>query len=88
MKTVWKFNLQVTDWQAIAIPNVYELLCVQVQYGTPCIWALVDPSTPVITIDIITHGTGRDCFDVSNAKYIGSYQLNGGNFVGHVWGVI
>jgi hypothetical protein len=42
MKTIWKFPIATVDQQSLPIPAGAEMLCVQVQHGEPCIWALVN----------------------------------------------
>jgi hypothetical protein len=86
MKTVWKYQLEVKDRQSIAIPSDYKFLSVQTQDDIPCVWVLVDPASHLLTVDIITHGTGHPCPDLEGTEYIGTYQL--GSFVGHVWGIV
>jgi len=44
MNSIWKYPLQVTDAQTIDVPEGSEALSVQVQNGTPCLWARVDPA--------------------------------------------
>jgi hypothetical protein len=81
---VWKWNLAVTDVQKLDIPVRAKLLCVQIQNGTPRLWALVNPDAPTETRNIITLGTGLrvDCLP---GKYVGTYQLKGGVLVFHVF---
>lgn len=43
MKTIWKFQLKVDDFQTLEIPKDSKLLAVQTQGETPCLWALVSP---------------------------------------------
>ena len=46
MKTIWKFPLpNVTPFVAW-LPQGAEILCVQTQGDSPCIWALVDSDAP------------------------------------------
>ena len=42
MKTIWKYPLRIRDWVRLEMPRGAEILCVQVQGLTPCLWALVD----------------------------------------------
>ena len=42
-KTIWKFPLDVTDETECVMPVGSELLTVQTQGDTLCVWALVDP---------------------------------------------
>lgn len=89
MKTIFKYHLQTTDYQKIEMLNGAEILCVQNQQETPCIWAIVDKSqtsTQSRTIEIV--GTGHPIDESLQRKYIGSYQLQGGIFVFHVFEII
>ena len=85
MKIIYKFPLVVTDWQSISIKGLVEILTVQVQHGQPQLWALVDlaDDAPTTAVQIVTLGTGHPVETVG--KYLGTYQLNGGQLVLHVF---
>ena len=87
METIWKFELESTQLQAIEMPLDAEILTVQVQDNIPCIWALVDPTkkTGKRVFDIF--GTGCDITSGGgiDREYIGTYQVNNGMFVFHVF---
>jgi hypothetical protein len=78
-KTIWKFPLDVADFQEIQMPACAEVLSVQVQYGTPCMWAIVSPEAPKETRTFATYGTGHEFPDATELKqtFIGTYQLPG-----------
>lgn len=88
MKTIFKYPLELTDRQEVNMPFDAKILTVQVQYGVPCIWAIVDTEIKHFhsrVFDIV--GTGnpmRDC----NHKYLGTIQLHDGALVFHVFEVI
>ena len=82
--TIWKFPLATTDWQRVTIPVDAELLDVQVQAGTPCLWAIVDPSKEKEQRLLRIIGTGHTFTDEGLA-YIASYQLGNGALVFHVF---
>jgi hypothetical protein len=83
--TIWKFPLTVTDTQFISLPKDAEILCVQVQMEAPCLWAKVDSTIEdKETVLIETFGTGHP-MDEKNRKYIGTYQLNNGHLIFHVF---
>ena len=84
MSAIWKYPLQVTDEQTIDMPSGAEALTVQVQNGTPCLWARVDPAAPTTPRKIITHGTGHPVPETTG-RYIGTYQIDGGALVFHVF---
>jgi hypothetical protein len=50
----------------------------------PAVWAEVDPETPPQRRRFLTFGTGHP-IAVGGLHYVGSYQLAGGAFVGHVY---
>jgi len=81
-RTIWKFPLDTIDNQDIEMPSDYELLAVQVQNGSPQLWALVDPETPPKAVSIRIVGTGHRILD-EKIKYVGSYQLLHGALVYH-----
>ncbi len=84
--TVWKFPLKVEDEQMIEAPFGMIPLSVQVQHGIPVLYGLVDPAinSPVM-YPVLIHGTGHPV-DLRWADYfVGSFQLYGGDFVGHVF---
>ncbi len=84
MKSVYKYELDVIDEQWIDMPIDAEPLCVQVQKGCPCIWVLVNTNDGFERRRFVTHGTGHRVLDTAGA-YIGTYQLDGGELVFHVF---
>lgn len=84
MKTIWKFELDTTDFQRIAMPKGATLLYVAVQRDTPCIWAEVDPEAKQFERSFAIYGTGHP-MQAINRNYIGSYMLHGGALVFHVF---
>lgn len=89
MKTIWKYTLDVEDKQFIAVPLNTELLSVQVQNEEPQLWALVDENEiSRVNAKIIIHGTGHPANDIEGMKFLGTFQLYNGSFVGHCWGIV
>ena len=85
MTVIWKYELKINDVQEIDIPNHANILDVQVQNGKPCIWARVNSDHPLRRTTIHTIATGQE-FEYSNmGAYLGSYQLNNGELVFHVF---
>lgn len=84
MQVVWKYKLQVSHEQFIAIPEGAVILSVQTLFGEPCLWALVDPEAPEVSRKLITYGTG-DSIKEEIGAFIGTYQLNNGFLVFHVF---
>lgn len=84
-KIIYKYPLQVQDKQTIKLPSGYKILTVQVQDSIPCLWAMVDTSIDCVEVNIITYGTGSGILSDEELRYIGTYQLNNGVFVFHVF---
>jgi len=85
MKTVWKFALGTADnRQTFAIPQDGKILWVAVQSETPCIWVEVDPEAPKCNRQFAVYGTGHRMPAVSQ-QYVGSFMLENGSFVLHVY---
>ncbi len=84
MKRIFKYPLETLDIQQIEIPSESEILCVQMQFGKPCIWALVDTDSTIVKRAFETFGTGSE-IGYGNRKYIGTYQLLGGQLIYHVF---
>jgi len=87
MKTIWKFEFKVQDDIKIEMPIGSEILTVQEQEGQSCLWALVDPdySTEIRRFDLF--GTGHPINEniVTSRKYIGTFQMESGKFVFHLF---
>lgn len=59
-----------TDISVIAMPRGAQVLCVQTQNGTPCLWALVTTTAPEVHRKFRTYGTGHK-HDAIEGRYIG-----------------
>jgi len=84
---IYKYHLKVTDKQIIKLPSKHKILCVQIQDNIPCIWALVNPLHPEVEVLIETIGTGHPITTEKETTkyYIGTYQLDRGALVFHVF---
>lgn len=83
MKAIWKYPLVIDDRQIVHVPRGAELLTVQSQGGTPCLWAKVDTEAEPVSVEIVMHGTGHPADDTDGLKYLGTFQIAGLAFVGH-----
>jgi hypothetical protein len=77
-RQVWKFPL--ID-KGVVMPVGSQLLCVQMQNGIPCIWAIVDPEAPKEKVNIRVYGTGHEIPEDAGLGYLGTVQ--DGPFVWH-----
>ena len=84
MQTIYKYPLQLTDEQEIHMPKGAKILTIQTQKGYPCLWVQVDDKQPQTPRTIITRGTGHPIPD-STLLYLGTYQLDGGALIFHVF---
>lgn len=85
--TIWKFPLEVTDLQRIPLPMWNKKLCAQFQGDILCLWAIVDPTSPMQEERIWIFGTGQPIpvdFFTSARQYFGTVQRDG--LVWHVFG--
>lgn len=88
MKTIYKYPLEAEDWQAIKMPRGAEILAVQTQGETPCLWALVDTENDSEERYLRVIGTGHPISSEDKyLRFIGTFQLMGGSLVFHVFEV-
>ena len=59
MEVIWKFELKVNDIVHIEMPKGAEILSVNTQNGTPCIWAKVDSKIETEKRSFAIFGTGE-----------------------------
>lgn len=85
MEHIYKYPLKLQNEQMVEMPQGAVVLAVQTQRETPCLWAQVDPSAPVIKRRFMTYGTGHPIVDYKAGHYVGTYQLQRGDLVFHVF---
>lgn len=90
---ILKYKIDVTGKQVIKLPADSEVLTVQVQNGVPHIWAKVYDEESILKAHgeykeeehhISSYGTGNEIKN-SCGRYIGTYQLDEGSLVFHVF---
>ncbi len=81
MKTIWKFPLDLKEHQTVAMPSGARVLSVQMQQGTPTIWAVVNPSSEHTFRHVFVVGTGQ--YVPEDKTYIGTVQMEA--YVWHVY---
>lgn len=83
-KTIWKYRLTEIS-NSISVPRGAEILSVGIQYGTGCIWMLVNPSDLVRNLrTFIIHGTGQP-IEGEVGKHIGTFQNEAQGTVWHIF---
>jgi hypothetical protein len=77
-RSIWQFPFKTDDIVRIEMPEGTEVLSVQVQNSTPCMWALVNPESPFEMRTFVIYGTGEPIEDPGYlGNHLGSYQLSG-----------
>ena len=85
MNTVWKYEIQADDYATLNLPKDAKILSVQEQNGQPCLWVLVDDQESVHEErKFRLAGTGHPIKE-KNFVFLGTFQLYGGSFVGHLF---
>jgi len=93
MSVIYKYPMEITDFQEIEMPEGAEILCVQtadLPYGHdwvsgPTLWAMVDPDKPLKPRRFYVFGTGKPMKYEHKLKYIGTTQQNNGALVWHIF---
>ena len=85
-KQIWKFTINPNKI-IVEMPKDAEILTIQTQNETPCIWALVNPENEKELRHFEVYGTGHDIhYDMGiERKYINTFQLYGGSLVFHLF---
>lgn len=84
-KTVYKYRFPVDDIVSIDMPEGAQPLHVAMQGRYACLWALVDASRPMKERRFRIAGTGHPIKDQECMKYIGTFLVNDGALVFHVF---
>ncbi len=85
MNRIYKYPVIVTDEFNLTMPVGAKVLSVQVQNGSPQLWAMVDTSEPLSEIrSFRVIGTGHP-IDSDPGVYIGTFQIHGGELVLHLF---
>lgn len=98
MRTIYKYPLRPATEQTIYVPllkpDLYtamnikqQILKLDVQEDTPCLWIMVDSEERKRSVKIVLCGTGQNCYEPIE-DYIGSFQIqqnSEANFVFHAF---
>jgi hypothetical protein len=75
---IHKFPLLLVREQTIEISPGAWILSLQVQGGSPTIWAMVDPNDKKMPRDILMYATGENIDNIYNHEFLGTVQLENG----------
>jgi hypothetical protein len=91
VKTVYKYDLPAIgageDTFEVILPEDARLLTVQLQYGEPKLWALVNTEREPVPHLIRVAGTGHPLDAGYLHSYLGTVQMADGRFVFHYFEV-
>ena len=85
MKTIYKYPLEITDFQDIQTIEGAKPLCVKLQNEVPCLWCLVETDAKPDILTIRCAGTGHDMKvkRYSDVEYIDTVLMLRDSFVFH-----
>jgi len=83
---ILKYEVLLEGTFSIEMPNDGVILSMQVQHNIPYIWVQVGSNMKLNKRNFRILTTG-EAFDIISSKerYIGTFQLNVGSFVGHLF---
>lgn len=91
MQKIFKYPFECSPYQDITMPEGGHILSLQTQRNTPCLWAMIDPEKPLVSRRLLTFGTGHEVVapeDSVRLDFLGTYQVESGQFIFHVFEVI
>ncbi len=90
MLTIHKFHVPATDEFSLTLSAHAKVLDVQVQGYVAKMWVLLDPNGIGETRTFRVFGTGHpiDHVEMADLQHVGTFQLNDGALVFHVFEVV
>ena len=86
MRKIFKYPLEVTDYQTIEVKSPAILLSVAEQNNGIVMYAIIDDLEFEIPVDVRIIETGHPIKDdIENYKFLGSVQLTNGRLMFHVF---
>lgn len=84
-QTIFKYPIPGKSRFTLELPYGATILDCQYQEGVgPCMWALVYPNNSPVERQFRMFGTGHDV-EEEGLAYIGTFLMNGGAYVWHVF---
>jgi hypothetical protein len=87
MSVVYKYPLALGD-TPLSLPIHAEPLTVRIQHGLPVLWAKVNSNPPLGVHQnwlVRVALTGHEYHDLDSFKYLSTFQMDEGHFIGHVF---
>ena len=85
MKKIYKYSLELLDFQKVEMPEGFEILTAQIQNGVLCIWAIVNPENKTTKVEFEILSTGEQ-MEQERRRYVGTAQ--DGALVWHVFQIL
>jgi hypothetical protein len=86
MYQILKYKVELTNEFTIPLPSGAMVLCVQEQRNIPHLWVMGDTDNVKIERRFALRATGQSFRMRGNEeRYIGTFQLDGGAFIGHLF---
>lgn len=85
-QVIYKYKLDLAPIQSLELPKGSEILTLNVVNEDPYVWVLInDINAEKEIINFQTIGTGHEANVNQESEYLGTYFLNNGSFVAHVF---
>lgn len=84
-KSIWKFQLEITDRQLVEMPMGANIIHVGNQYGMVCLWAEVDTDVGKESRWFRIYGTGHNVVSLEGLDFVGTVITMDGKLVWHVY---
>lgn len=88
MKAIWKFQLGREIIVSKRMPKGAKILSVQGQFREGAIWALVEVNAEPEDRIFVSLLTGEEFELTDKHIYLGTYQIDSGNHIVHVFEII
>jgi len=83
VRTIWKFPIPIQDQFTIEMPRDAEILHVDTQNNSGCLWVRVVPERTTEVRRFILRRTGHSMYE--DCSHIGSFILNDGALAFHLF---
>jgi len=84
MKRIYKYTIPVKMYYTLNIYKGFTVLSIQAQGDCICMWAAVDITAEMVTVDLCILATGQS-MDEQYPYYGGTVQTHEGMFVWHIF---
>lgn len=96
MRQIWKYSLELLDYQVLRIPNPATVISAAEQHGAIVLYALVEPGSQAVSREVWIFGTGhqinfglppeRRCGDpYTEPRFVGTVKMCDGNLMWHIF---